>query len=787
MRAPLPSPLPPGRPLAQMPAQKRARLTRLLASPWRVSRPAAGLALALAALASLAGGCGGDAASPGQGPGHGSGDATTQGDHGLAPDSAQADVDAGPAACPVDYVACDDGNPCTENDFCLDGECRGALASCDDGDPCTDDSCQAEAGCVHEPNAAPCDDGNPCTSMDTCAAGACQGQPVSGLACDDGDPCTLADSCQQGVCGGKRNLCNDLNPCTEDACDPTDAAAEPGTFCVHKPLAGSCDDVNPCTKEDTCKEGVCAGTPTPGMGCSDGDLCTLGDTCQGDGSCAGTAADCDDANPCTIDSCDTTGGCVHEPDEGLACDDGDKCTVGDACDATGACVGGPKCVPADACEEMACVVETGACVPSAVVCDDGNPCTDDACDPTEGCQFAPNTASCNDGDACTTGDVCAGGACGGQATVCDASGDTTCAVNTCDPETGACALKDMNGVPCDDGDPCTSPDNCSGGVCKGVPKTCTDDDPCTDDFCEADTGACQHVTPVGGCADIGLSRSNEYRQLMSLPLLANSDVIITAATNHCEYFVNHQDDVYAQGLSPHNEAQGYEGFTGQSFADRMTSAGWQTTMGYPAFEVMAFLNDPKGAVDAWVATLYHRLPFLLPQVATMGYGAAQHAMTKCDTIDFASSPDSHPEYEGTIVVFPVDGMTGVPTSWDGMESPTPPLPAGEAYPSGPILTVSFGAASGYAGASIQDSWIMDPDGSLVSHVALQAAKPGAQTDVNEGVDADLCCGVLALYPVAPLQPLSTYTVHVDYSVNGSAGNVEWSFTTNDGGSLDFLP
>ena len=44
-------------------------------------------------------------------------------------------------------------------------------------------------------------------------------------------------------------------------------------------------------------------------------------------------------------------------------------------------------------------------------CDDGNPCTDDTCDPATGCQHAANTASCSDGSECTLADQCNGGQC----------------------------------------------------------------------------------------------------------------------------------------------------------------------------------------------------------------------------------------------------------------------------------------------------------------------------------------------------------------------------------------
>ena len=73
-----------------------------------------------------------------------------------------------------------------------------------------------------------------------------------------------------------------------------------------------------------------------------------------------------------------------------------------------------------------------------MACDDGNPCTDDACDPVSGCKSTNNAAACNDGDACTAGDICGGGKCAGATP-----------------------------VKCDDGNPSTSGDACKLGYCVG--------------------------------------------------------------------------------------------------------------------------------------------------------------------------------------------------------------------------------------------------------------------------------------------------------------------------------
>jgi hypothetical protein len=79
--------------------------------------------------------------------------------------------------------------------------------------------------------------------------------------------------------------------------------------------------------------------------------------------------------------------------------------------------------------------ESGACRGASVSCDDGNPCTDDACDPVSGCVHTNNTAPCSDGNACTVGDACSGGACvPGAPASCDDG--NCCTIDSCDPSTG---------------------------------------------------------------------------------------------------------------------------------------------------------------------------------------------------------------------------------------------------------------------------------------------------------------------------------------------------------------
>ncbi|MEQ1553659.1 MAG: hypothetical protein ABL929_05745 [Ferruginibacter sp.] len=84
--------------------------------------------------------------------------------------------------CP-NGTACDDGNLCTINDYCVNGVCVGMPRNCNDGNICTDDFCDSNTGScffVYN-NTHSCNDNNPCTINDHCVNGGCVGTPVSGV------------------------------------------------------------------------------------------------------------------------------------------------------------------------------------------------------------------------------------------------------------------------------------------------------------------------------------------------------------------------------------------------------------------------------------------------------------------------------------------------------------------------------------------------------------------------------------------------------------------------------
>src|SRR5262249_36889904 len=89
-----------------------------------------------------------------------------------------------------DETACNDGNACTQQDFCRGGVCTGTNpVVCAALDQCHDaGTCDPASGTCSNPNKADgtgCDDHDACTQTDACQAGACVGtNPVICVAAD---------------------------------------------------------------------------------------------------------------------------------------------------------------------------------------------------------------------------------------------------------------------------------------------------------------------------------------------------------------------------------------------------------------------------------------------------------------------------------------------------------------------------------------------------------------------------------------------------------------------------
>ncbi len=189
-------------------------------------------------------------------------------------------------------------------------------------------------------------------------------------------------------------------------------------------------DAGACLKDEDCQEVLGPLGPCEVALCLDGQ-CTSGQAPAGT-ACAG------DGNPCTVDQCNESGQCVHDPIT---------------------CLNPP---------ENHCDGDTLVTYASPGSCDRGQ-CeyakTEKVC--AQGCTASEGVAHCVGEDSCE-GVTCE-----------DAPAVCLKVPGTC--EKGSCVFEYDDGATCDDGDACTDDDRCAQGVCWGEPMVC--DDP-PEPFCQ---------------------------------------------------------------------------------------------------------------------------------------------------------------------------------------------------------------------------------------------------------------------------------------------------------------
>jgi hypothetical protein len=402
-----------------------------------------------------------------------------------------------------------------------------------------------------------------------------------GTSCSDNNKCNGLETCSaQAVCtAGSPLITDDANPCTVDKCDAATGSIThtliPG--CVTCANAAPCDDMNPCTV-DTCSGGTCAhSNAAAATACPDATKCNGDEKCDGLGACKpGTPVMIDDANGCTTDKCDAaTGSVSHTMITGCVpcasageCDDNNACSL-DMCTA-GACAHAPAPVDTPCPDTTKCNGDekcdaAGVCkAGTAIVVDDGKPCTTDVCDPATGNVTHPNAAAgtpCPDANKCNGDEACdAGGMCkAGTAIVVDDG--KVCTTDACDPATGnvthtpvAMGMSCADALKCNGDETCDAAGVCQAGTAVSCPASCVSAMfsapmctepggacvgaamPCAGHFACATASACGTTCTANSVTGCAASHFCDGAGTSCLPLLAPGAVCtlgLTCASGSC--------------------------------------------------------------------------------------------------------------------------------------------------------------------------------------------------------------------------------------------------------------
>lgn len=403
--------------------------------------------------------------------------------------------------CTKDLDCPDDFNGCTD-EKCVDGKCSNVAnkAACTDDNPCTDDVCDA-GKCKSTNNTATCDDGNTCTDADKCVEGACKGTNNT-KDCDDLNSCTKGqDKCMNGVCTGTRDTAT-CPVCTFDGnliknCDFSKMLTDWATDIAFEGGVATQAVVNERDTLTTTEGGAnlyCIQPRQEPLTLKQGYKYKFGLVAGSDVERDAAIALTQNYGPkyqvYSLGDSDAGGFKAHLKPEmqpfnfSFFMKEADDAKV-----KLEIKIGGKDAKNSKTYFDDVYLQEVKCALPAD--CDDGNVCTDDACDAATGkCTWTNHVGSCTDDLESCTEDVCDAGVCKHNAAADNAA---------CDPDANDCTLDVCKTGKCSHPRDLASTDP----LCKCTKdEDCNDGKECTDDKCDVPTGVCTSTNDdTNTCSD----------------------------------------------------------------------------------------------------------------------------------------------------------------------------------------------------------------------------------------------------------------------------------------------
>ena len=232
---------------------------------------------------------------------------------------------------------------------------------------------------------------------------------------------------------------------------------------------------------------------------------------------------------------------------------------------------------------------------------------------------------------------------------------------------------------------------------------------------------------------------NSIRAKVGVQQLQLEPYLTKAATNHVKYINMHGTSV------GHTETKGRAGFTGVNPWDRVESVGGSNLLG--TSEVLSYSEtNVKDSIDILMNAPYHRSLILSYSQKYVG--------VYIDSQTFGANLGTKEDTNSLEYVYPHNGQTDVPVSFDGFENPNPLTQFG-IETSGYVI--SYASTQGFDEfkATLKDS-----KGNIVPIFTENA-------------------GELFLFPKSHLKYNEKYTVSVSYTTwaGEPVAGKTWSFTT----------
>jgi uncharacterized protein YkwD len=257
----------------------------------------------------------------------------------------------------------------------------------------------------------------------------------------------------------------------------------------------------------------------------------------------------------------------------------------------------------------------------------------------------------------------------------------------------------------------------------------------------------------------GFNWINYRRAQAGVGVLARNSMLDRSAQAHSDY-------QRLNSTVTHSEDPAKSGFTGATVEARVQAAGYTLVRDYASGEIIAATNNSSGfyMAEELVTAIYHRFVMFEPLFKDMGSGAAtgsdsyNYFTTNLGaTRGYSAGLPSH-----TIVTWPVNGQTGVQTTFASNFEEPDPVPDVD-YVGYPISI----HANLTETVSVQ-SFTVRPRGGAELARRLLVKGQDANTTMSS---------VAAIVPIAPLAANTTYDVSFSGTVGGAAVSKTWSFTT----------
>jgi uncharacterized protein YkwD len=257
----------------------------------------------------------------------------------------------------------------------------------------------------------------------------------------------------------------------------------------------------------------------------------------------------------------------------------------------------------------------------------------------------------------------------------------------------------------------------------------------------------------------GFNWINYRRAQAGVGVLARNSMLDRSAQAHSDY-------QRLNSTVTHSEDPAKSGFTGATVDARVQAAGYTLVRDYASGEIIAATNNSSGfyMAEELVTAIYHRFVMFEPLFKEMGSGAAtgsdsyNYFTTNLGaTRGYSAGLPSH-----TIVTWPVNGQTGVQTTFASNFEEPDPVPDVD-YVGYPISI----HANLTETVSVQ-SFTVRPRGGAELARRLLVKGQDANTTMSS---------VAAIVPIAPLAANTTYDVSFSGTVGGAAVSKTWSFTT----------